>query len=244
MNVEELIYAIGKVDEKYIGEVITNSKKIISWRWIVALAACLCVVISAVFFWGDFGGYVVNSTQGGYIGPSSRQPLFFYKGNVYLAEGSYTYELLDEYCNSNEIITMDYSLNRDDFEGNMSGTVYWNPKNLRVMYVKTKISDDEYDSRYIKYVNNGKIDNGLPMHFFYGGRVYVLTSMYYSEIPEGYVYFGNVKNIGNRLSGIDFEGNFEGTVYINEKDNDFACLEDKVNDEVTLYYILKIRDFE
>ena len=61
----------------------------------------------------------------------------------------------------------------------------------------------------------------IPPHFYLDGKGYFYNGAT-SELPEGFLYIGDVINVGNGSSGKDFEGNVDGKIYMNESVTDTA----------------------
>ena len=251
MTVENLVNAIGMVDEKYIEEAMEKPRRKFIWVKIAAFAACFAIIVSALFSFPNLfetGGIntsvttqSANNVIPGLIpSPMMRQPLFFYKGNAYWSDNdSCLYNLPEGYTEKSELIYVDYSLIRDKFEGNMKGEVYWNPDDLSVMYVADYKADVV---RYIPYEIR-EIGTDIPNHFFYAGKVYVVTSMWYSGNmrPENFKLLGTVKDVGNTFSGVDFEGNFEGKIYVYGENYDIVYHEIRLANGSYMYSVLKGR---
>lgn len=63
---------------------------------------------------------------------------------------------------------------------------------------------------------------GAPVYFYLNGSMYCHHGQIAKALPEGYVYAGEVKVVGGAFTGNDFEGNAEGTVYMNDSVSDTA----------------------
>ncbi|MBQ8448465.1 MAG: hypothetical protein IJX27_06000 [Clostridia bacterium] len=252
MTVENLVNAIGIVDEKYIEEAAVITRKRFLWVKIAYLSACFVIIFSVLFSIPELFkivGINISSTAqstdnnaipGLISSPMMRQPMFFYKGSAYWSDNdTCLYNLPEGYTEKSELIYVDYSLIRDNFEGNMKGEVYWNPNDLSVMYIAENKSDVV---RYIPYKIR-EISSDIPNHFFYDGKVYVITSMWYTGNmrPEEFKFLGSIKNVGNVFSGIDFEGNFEGNVYVYGENYDIVYHEIRLADGSYMYSVLKER---
>ena len=64
--------------------------------------------------------------------------------------------------------------------------------------------------------------NLIAAHFYLDGKGYFHNGKLTYELPEGYEYVGDVINVGDTLSGKDFEGNVDGKIYMNQSVSDTA----------------------
>ena len=62
----------------------------------------------------------------------------------------------------------------------------------------------------------------IAAHFYLDGKGYFYNGKLTYELPEGYEYVGDVINVGDILSGKDFEGNVDGKIYMNQSVSDSA----------------------
>lgn len=61
-----------------------------------------------------------------------------------------------------------------------------------------------------------------PVHFYFEGNLYSYSGDLVYSLPEGFQFVRKVKNVGDSFSGVDFEGNADGSVFMNESDKTVA----------------------
>lgn len=64
--------------------------------------------------------------------------------------------------------------------------------------------------------------SGAPVHFYLDGNLYIYHGEITQELPAGYEYIGEIKNVGDTFTGNDFEGNADGKIYMSEYVSDTA----------------------
>lgn len=76
----------------------------------------------------------------------------------------------------------------------------------------------------VKYVGTTSSNsvNAAPAHFYFGGNLYSYSGEVVFTLPENYKLVGEIKNVGDSFTGLDFEGNVDGYVYMNESDKTIA----------------------
>lgn len=78
--------------------------------------------------------------------------------------------------------------------------------------------------------HSGKDDpgNSWPVHFFLDGYMYVYNGHLSYVLPDGFEYVGDIINVGNLLTGLDFEGNCDGHIYMSKSDQSlvYFCWEE------------------
>lgn len=70
-----------------------------------------------------------------------------------------------------------------------------------------------------------------PAHFYFENNYYHYSGKYVYELPEDFEFVSKVKNVGNSFTGVDFEGNVDGYIYINKSDKSIAYFRWEVWDE-------------
>ena len=82
--------------------------------------------------------------------------------------------------------------------------------------IKNKSPVDDTTKKGIQQKESSHID--VPIHFYLDGKTFVASPNMKRviKVPENYHYIGKVKNTGNGFSGIDFEGNASGDVYLSD----------------------------
>lgn len=70
-----------------------------------------------------------------------------------------------------------------------------------------------------------------PSHFYLNDNCYLYHGGLVYSLPDGFELVGEVKNVGDAFSGIDFEGNIEGYIYMNPSLDGIAYFKDKKWDE-------------
>lgn len=71
----------------------------------------------------------------------------------------------------------------------------------------------------------------LPAQFYLDGYAYTYDGHYSYELPEGFEFIGKVKNVGDSFTGLDFEGNVDGYIYMSEADETIAYFQWETWDE-------------
>lgn len=71
----------------------------------------------------------------------------------------------------------------------------------------------------------------LPAFFYLNGYAYTYDGHYSYELPDGFEFVGEVKNVGDSSSGLDFEGNVDGYIYMSESDSSISYFQWKEWDE-------------
>ena len=61
-----------------------------------------------------------------------------------------------------------------------------------------------------------------PVHFYFEGNLYSYSGDLVYSLPEGFQFVREVKNVGDSFSGVDFEGNADGSVFMSEVDRTVA----------------------
>lgn len=61
-----------------------------------------------------------------------------------------------------------------------------------------------------------------PVHFYFEGNLYSYSGDLVYALPEGFRFVREVKNVGDTFSGVDFEGNADGSVFMSESDRTVA----------------------
>ena len=70
-----------------------------------------------------------------------------------------------------------------------------------------------------------------PAHFYYGGNLYLYSGQVVYSLPDDFEFAGEVKNVGDSFTGVDFEGNVDGYVFISETDQAIIYFQWKEWDE-------------
>ena len=70
-----------------------------------------------------------------------------------------------------------------------------------------------------------------PAHFYYRGSLYSFSGEIVFSLPEDFELVSEIKNVGDSFSGVDFEGNVDGYVYMSESNNSIAYFQWKNWDE-------------
>ena len=82
--------------------------------------------------------------------------------------------------------------------------------------IKHMSTVDDTTKKGIQQKESSHID--VPIHFYHDGKTFVANPnmKMVIKVPENYHYIGKIKNTGNSFSGIDFEGNASGDVYLSD----------------------------
>lgn len=82
--------------------------------------------------------------------------------------------------------------------------------------IEYKSSADGVTKKNIYQKESSQID--APIYFYIDGKTFVASPdmKRVIKVPENYHYIGKIKNTGNGFSGIDFEGNASGDVYLSD----------------------------
>lgn len=57
------------------------------------------------------------------------------------------------------------------------------------------------------------------VHFYYGGITYFHRGYHVHELPDDVEYLGEVNNVGNIYTDVEFDGNVDGYIYVPKTDN-------------------------
>lgn len=70
-----------------------------------------------------------------------------------------------------------------------------------------------------------------PAHFYYNGNLYMFRGHTTYMLPNGFEFSSATNNVKNAFTGLDFDGNVDGYVYMNEKETEIAYFRWKNWDE-------------
>lgn len=61
-------------------------------------------------------------------------------------------------------------------------------------------------------------DTCAPIHFYLNGKTFIAdpSMKIVTDVPSGYNHVGTVVNVGDAFSGMDFEGNMSGAVFLSQ----------------------------
>lgn len=75
--------------------------------------------------------------------------------------------------------------------------------------------------------------SSAPAHFYFEGNLYSFSGKLVYSLPEEFKFISEVKNVGDSFTGIDFEGNVDGYIFMNESDKTIAYFQWKEwNEEI------------
>ena len=61
-----------------------------------------------------------------------------------------------------------------------------------------------------------------PAHFYFNGDLYSFSGKLIYSLPGDFEFVSEVKNVGDSYTGVDFEGNVDGYIYMSESDKTIA----------------------
>lgn len=61
-----------------------------------------------------------------------------------------------------------------------------------------------------------------PAHFYFEGNLYSFSGELVYSLPEEFKFVSEVNNVGDSFTGIDFEGNVDGYIFMSESDKTVA----------------------
>ncbi len=93
---------------------------------------------------------------------------------------------------------------------------------------------------------NNPTAHAAPAHFYFENNCYIFTGELVYSLPENFDFVSEIKNVGDTFTGIDFEGNVDGYVYMNDSDKSVAYFDwrywDESVDGEEPYLVMRIRN--
>lgn len=71
-------------------------------------------------------------------------------------------------------------------------------------------------------IKNPSLPSSAPAHFYFENKVYVYHGHTVKSLPDNFEFVGKVNNVGESFTGVDFDGNVDGCIYMNKTDRSIA----------------------